>query len=359
MSTSSSTAGGGAGRARFLDACHLRPAGATPVWFMRQAGSALPGHRLLRERYSVLELAKTPELAAELAVMPVRDLGVDAAVLYADIMLPLERMGIAVELLNSGPAIANPVRTRAGVERLRVIEPEEDVPFVLQSIRLVRRELGDRAAIIGFSGGLFTLAAYMIEGGPSREFGRAKALMYREPETWRLLMDKLSAVVIVYLRAQVAAGVDVVQLFDSWVGALNRADYRRYVAPHTRAVFDAIKRMGVPSIHFGTGAAALLEDMAAAGGDLLSVDARVLLDEAWARVGPDKGIQGNLDSTRLLAGWPATEEGARDVLRRARGRPGHVFNLGHAILPETDPALLARLVEFVHETTGNASSRPA
>jgi len=240
-----------------------------------------------------------------------------------------------------------------------VIEPEEDVPFVLQSIRLVKRELGDRAAIIGFSGGLFTLAAYMIEGGPSREFGRAKALMYREPETWRLLMDKLSAVVIVYLRAQVAAGVDVVQLFDSWVGALNRADYRRYVAPHTRAVFDAIKRMGVPSIHFGTGAAALLEDMAAAGGDLLSVDARVLLDEAWARVGPDKGIQGNLDSTRLLAGWPATEEGARDVLRRARGRPGHVFNLGHAILPETDPALLARLVEFVHETTGNASSRPA
>ena len=341
----------GSARARFVDTCRRRPADATPVWFMRQAGSALPGHRKLRERYSVLELAKTPELAAELALMAVRDLGVDAAVLYADIMLPLERMGLDIALLNTGPAIANPVRTRADVEALRLIEPEEDVPFVLDSIRMLRAGLGDRAGIVGFSGAPFTLACYMIEGGPSREFGRAKSLMYREPETWDLLMGKLSTVVVRYLRAQIAAGVDVVQLFDSWVGALNPADYRRYVQPHTRAIFDAIKETGVPSIHFGTGVAALLENMAAAGGDLLSVDARVLLDEAWARIGPDRGIQGNLDATRLLAGWPATAEGARDVLRRAGGRPGHIFNLGHAIQPETDPALLARLVELVHDTT--------
>ncbi len=359
MSTNVSRAKINTGRARFLAACRREAVDATPVWFMRQAGSALPGHRKMREKYSVLELAKTPELAAELAAMPVRDLGVDAAVLYADIMLPLERMGIEVELLNTGPAIANPVRTLADVERLRAIEPARDVPFVLESIRLVKEELGGRAGIIGFSGGLFTLAGYMIEGGPSREFGRAKSLMYREPDTWRLLMDKLAEVVIVYLRAQVAAGVDVVQLFDSWVGALNPADYRRYVGPHTRRVFDAVAEMGVPSIHFGTGAASLLEDMAAAGGDLISVDARVLLDEAWARIGPDKGIQGNLDSTRLLAGWEATEEGARDVLRRAAGRPGHVFNLGHAILPDTDPDMLARLVEYVHESTGSAGFQPA
>jgi len=346
------------GRARFLAACRREAADATPVWFMRQAGSALPGHRALRERYSVLELAKTPELAAALAVMPVQDLGVDAAVLYADIMLPLERMGIEVELLNTGPAIANPVRTRADVERLRLIEPAEDVPFVLDAIRIIRAELGDRAGIIGFAGGLFTLAGYIIEGGPSREFGRAKALMYREPETWDLLMGKLSEVVIRYLQAQIAAGADVAQLFDSWVGALSPMDYRRYVQPHTRRVFDAIKETGVPSIHFGTGAAHLLEDMAAAGGDLVSVDARVLLDEAWARIGHDKGIQGNLDATRLLAGWDATEEGARDVLRRAGGRPGHIFNLGHAILPDTDPALLARLVEFVHASTSGAGVEP-
>jgi uroporphyrinogen decarboxylase len=342
---------------RFLRAAHREAVDATPVWFMRQAGRCLAEYRQLRKRYGILEMAKTPELAAQVTLMPVRAFGVDAAVLFADIMLPLEGMGVVLEIEPEvGPIIHNPVRSIDDVTRLRVIEPREDVRFVLDGIRLVRRELAGRQAVIGFSGSPFTLACYLIEGRPSRDYARAKSLMYREPAAWHLLLSKLSEVVTRYLLAQVEAGADVVQLFDSWLGNLNPADYAHYVQPHVRGIFQAVSDAGAPSIHFATGAAALLELMAEAGGDVISVDHRVLLDDAWARVGFDRGIQGNLDAARLLAGWPAVAEGAGDVLRRASGRPGHIFNLGHGVLPDTDPALLRELVDFVHASTARPSA---
>lgn len=339
----------GTGLARFLDAAHHRQPDTTPIWFMRQAGRCLADYRKLKESYKIMELAKTPELAAEITLMPVKTFDVDAAVLFADIMLPLEKMGVDLDIRQGGPVIFNPVRSAADVERLRVIEPEEDVPYVLDAIRRVCAALEGEKAVIGFSGSPFTLACYLIEGGPSREYGLAKSFMYREPEAWHVLMEKLSVTVARYLVAQIEAGVHVVQLFDSWIGALSPADYTRYVAPHVAGIFDAVRETGAPAIHFGTGAASLLDLMAAAGGDIISVDHRVMLDEAWARIGFERGIQGNLDATRLLAGWPAIEEGARDVLARAGGRPGHIFNLGHGVLPETDPDQIKRLVSFVRE----------
>ena len=313
---------------------------------MRQAGRCLADYRALRERYAILTLAKTPELCAQVTIMPVEAFDVDAAVVFADIMLPLEPMGVSLEIQpDVGPIIHNPVRSRADVDRLRIIDAAE-VSFVLDAIRLVRRELSGRTAVIGFSGSPFTLACYLIEGRPSRDYAIAKSFMYREPEAWHALMEKLSTVVIAYLNAQIVAGAHVVQLFDSWVGALNTEDYEAYVQPHVARIFREVH--GAPTIHFGTGAAALLEPMAAAGGDLLGVDHRVHLDDAWRRIGFDRGIQGNLDAARLLGGWDATTHGAREVLRRAANRPGHIFNLGHGVLPDTDPAVLARLVDLVH-----------
>jgi uroporphyrinogen decarboxylase len=333
-----------------LDACALRQPDCTPVWFMRQAGRCLAEYRQLREKHGILEIAKTPELSAQVTLMPIAAFGVDAAVMFADIVIPLEGMGISLEIQQGGPVIHHPIRTAADVEQLRVIEPP-DVQPVLDAIGIVRRELAGKQAVIGFSGAPFTLASYLIEGGPSRTFEKAKGLMFSQPEVWDALLGKLSDTVIVYLKAQIAAGAQVVQLFDSWVGALNPEDYKRYVQPHTARIFAAVAETGTPSIHFGTGNASLLELMANAGGDLMSVDWRVNLDDAWARIGHDKGIQGNLDGTRVLAPWPAVEAGMRDVLARAGGRPGHIFNLGHGVMPETDPAMLARLVEAVHRET--------
>jgi uroporphyrinogen decarboxylase len=339
-----------AGEARFLAALRHEQPDATPVWFMRQAGRCLADYRKLRERYAILTLAKTPELCAQVTRMPVDAFGVDAAVMFADIMLPLEPMGVDLEIQPEvGPIIHNPIRSRADVDRLRLIEPEHDVAFVMEAIRLVRRDLDGKAAVIGFSGAPFTLACYLIEGRPSRDYAIAKAFMYREPDAWHALMEKLSTVVARYLNAQIAAGAQVVQLFDSWVGALSPTDYDTYVAPHVRSIFSAVH--GAPTIHFGAATAGLLERLADAGGDIISVDARQLLDEAWQRIGFERGIQGNLDATRLLAGWEATEAGARDVLRRAGGRPGHIFNLGHGVLPQSDPDLVRRLVDFVHAET--------
>ena len=333
-----------------LAALARRRSDATPVWFMRQAGRCLADYRRLRERYPILTLAKTPELCAEVTLMPVTAFGVDAAVMFADIMLPLEPMGIDLEIEPTvGPIIHNPIRSAADVERLRLIDPAEDLPFVLDAVRLVRRELDGRQAVIGFSGAPFTLACYLIEGRPSREYGIAKAFMFGQPTAWHALMTKLSHVVIRYLDAQVAAGAHLVQLFDSWIGALAPDDYARYVQPHVRRIFDEVT--GAPTIHFGTGAGTLLEHMADAGGHIIGVDHRIPLDAAWARVGATRGIQGNLDPTRLLAGWDATQDGALDVLRRAGGRPGHIFNLGHGVLPDTDPDLLRRLVDLVHLET--------
>ena len=335
------------GEGRFLAALRHEQPDATPVWFMRQAGRSLADYRALRERYPILTLAKTPELCAEVTLMPVRTFGVDAAVLFADIMLPLEPMGVSLEIQpDVGPIIHHPIRSAADVDRLRLIEPAEEVAFVMDAIRLVRREISGRQALIGFSGSPFTLGCYLIEGRPSRDYAIAKAFMYREPAAWQALMEKLAEVVIRYLNAQVAAGAQVVQLFDSWVGALAPADYVTYVQPHVARILAAVR--GAPTIHFGTGTAALLELMTEAGGDVIGVDARQSLDVAWERIGFERGVQGNLDATRLLAGWDATRDGARGVLGRAANRPGHIFNLGHGVLPDTDPALLTRLVELVH-----------
>ncbi len=339
------------GLARMLDACQLRQPDATPIWFMRQAGSCLADHREMRKKYDVLTIAKTPELCTEVSVMPVREYGVDAAVLYADIMLPLEGMGVSLELTDVGPIIHNPIRSRQDIEALQVINAEEAVSFVMEAIHMVRRELHGQQAVIGFSGGPFTLAYYLIEGGPSRDYPLAKALMYGQPELWDALMSKLTAVVTDYLLAQIRAGIDVVQLFDSWVGTLSPSVYRRFVLPYSQRIFQAVKQTGVPTIHFGTGTAALMEVMLEAGGDLIGVDWRVDLDAAWARVGYDHGIQGNLDPTLLLTAWPTIETAVQDILHRAANRPGHIFNLGHAVQKGTDPDQLRRLVDFVHERT--------
>ena len=334
---------------RFLRACRHEPVDATPIWFMRQAGRSFAAYRRLRERYGILELAKTPELCAEVTLMPVRELGVDAAVLFADIMLPLEPMGVGLRIEPEvGPIIDRPIRSAADVAALRPFDAAE-VSFTLDAIRLVRREVDGRAGVIGFSGAPFTLACYLIEGRPSRDFALAKAFMYREPAAWHDLMERLATMIVSYLRAQADAGADVVQLFDSWVGGLGPADYREFVQPHVRRIFAALR--DVPTIHFGTGTAALLELLAEAGGDVIGLDHRVSLADAWARVGHDRGVQGNLDAARLLAGWEATRAGARAVLDEAAGRPGHVFNLGHGVLPETDTDLLRRLVDLVHEQT--------
>jgi uroporphyrinogen decarboxylase len=334
---------------RFVRACRLEPVNATPVWFMRQAGRSFGAYRKLRERYGILELAKTPELCAEVTLMPVLELGVDAAVLFADIMLPLEPMGVGLRIEPEiGPIIDRPIRSAADVAALRPFDPA-DVSFTLDAIRLVRAELAGRAGVIGFSGAPFTLACYLIEGRPSRDFAIAKAFMYREPAAWHELMRRLSTMVSVYLLSQVDAGAEVVQVFDSWVGGLGPADYATFVQPHVRQIFDDLE--GVPTIHFGTGTAALLELMTAAGGDVIGIDHRQSLGAAWRRVGHDHGVQGNLDAARLLAGWEATKAGALQVLDEAAGRPGHIFNLGHGVLPATDTGLLCRLVDFVHEET--------
>jgi len=337
---------------RFVRACRREPVDATPVWFMRQAGRSFAAYRKLRERHGILELAKTPDLCAEVTLMPVRELGVDAAVLFADIMLPLEPMGVGLRIeADVGPIVDHPIRSAADVAALRAFEPAE-VSFTIDAIRLVKRELDGAAGVIGFSGAPFTLACYLVEGRPSRDFATAKAFMYREPVAWHDLMERLSKMVVAYLRAQVDAGADVVQVFDSWVGGLGPADYREFVQRHVQRIFAALG--DVPTIHFGTGTAALLELLADAGGDVIGLDHRISLGDAWRRVGHDRGVQGNLDAARLLAGWEATRAGARAVLDEAGGRPGHVFNLGHGVLPQTDTDLLRRLVDLVHEQTARA-----
>jgi uroporphyrinogen decarboxylase len=330
-------------------ACRLEPVERTPVWFMRQAGRSLPEYRELRKRFNLFEVCRQPELCAEVTLQPVVAHGVDAAVMFADIMLPVLGMGIEVELVESvGPVVAEPVRTAADVERLRVPDPDEAVPFILDAIRLVRSDLDPARAVVGFCGGPFTVAGYLVEGKPTRDFVQVKKLMYREPDVWHALMDKLADTSVAYVWAQVAAGADVIQVFDSWVGALSPADYTEFAAPYSARILAALD---VPTIHFGTGTATLLELMAEAGGDVSGLDGRIPLDRGWDAVGSDRGVQGNLDPAALLGPWERTEGGALDVLARAGGRPGHVFNLGHDVLPETDPSVLRRLVELVHERT--------
>jgi len=313
---------------------------------MRQAGRSLPEYRELRERHSFWELAGTPELCAEVTLQPVRRHGVDAAVLFADIMTPVLGMGLEVDLVEGvGPVVQTPVQTPADVARLRVPEPEEVFAPVLEAIRIIRRELDDDRALVGFCGGPFTVAGYLVEGRPSRDFTRVKTLMYSQPDVWGGLLDRLAETFGGYLAAQQRAGADVLQLFDSWVGVLSPQDYEEFVAPWSSRILAAVD---APTIHFGTGTAALLAQMAAAGGDVVGLDWRVPLDVGWAQVG-DRGVQGNLDPAVLLGPWERVERSARDVLRRAGGRAGHIFNLGHGVLPGTDPDVLTRLAALVRE----------
>jgi uroporphyrinogen decarboxylase len=328
------------------------PVERTPVWFMRQAGRSLPEYRALRERHGFFEIANTPELCAEVTLQPVRRHGVDAAVLFADIITPVLGMGIAVELVEGvGPVVERPIVTAADVEQLRVPDPEEAYAPVLEAVRIVRRELEPDRALVGFCGGPFTVAGYLVEGKPSRDFLETKRLMYREPAVWHALLDRLTDTFCGYVAATAAAGADAVQLFDSWVGSLSVADYEEFVAPYSARVLASVD---VPTIHFGTGTAHLLGAMAAAGGDAIGLDWRVPLDQGWLAAGPDKAVQGNLDPAVLLGPWERVEAAALDVLARAGGRPGHVFNLGHGVLPETNPDDLGRLVRLVHERTARA-----
>ncbi|MFL5955267.1 MAG: uroporphyrinogen decarboxylase [Gaiellaceae bacterium] len=333
-------------------AARREPVERTPVWFMRQAGRSLPEYRAVRERHSFWEVAQTPELCAEVTLQPVRRHGVDAAVMFADIMTPVLAMGLDVELVEGvGPVVAEPVRTLGDVERLLVPDPGQAFAPLLEAIRIVRRELAPEQALVGFCGGPFTVAGYLVEGKPSREFATVKALMYREPHVWHALVDKLAECFGGYVRAQVGAGADVVQLFDSWVGALSPSDYDEFVAPSSARVLASVH---VPTIHFGTGASTLLPAMTRAGGDVIGLDWRIALDDGWDVVGEDRAVQGNLDPAVLLGPWERVESAALDVLERARGRFGHIFNLGHGVLPGTDPDVLSRLAALVQERTVEA-----
>jgi uroporphyrinogen decarboxylase len=335
---------------RFLRACRRQPVDTTPVWFMRQAGRYMAEYRAIRERHTLLEICRQPELATEVTLQPVRSHGVDAAILFADILLPLEPMGCPFEFAaGEGPQIHEPVRDRAGVEKLRVIEPEHDLAHVLDAIRLIKRELAQKTPLIGFAGAPFTLASYVVEGGKSSNYALTKRLMYSDPDLWGALMGKLSEVVRRYLCAQVAAGADAVQLFDSWIGALSPTDYREFVFPHVRHILSGLAGLDVPVIHFGTGTASLLELQRDAGGSVIGVDWRTPLDQAWARLGPDVAVQGNLDPLLLGAPRPLLTRRIDDVLERAAGRLGHIFNVGHGILPDTPPDAVKFSVDWVHE----------
>ncbi len=335
--------------APFLRACRREPTEYTPVWLMRQAGRFMAEYRALRARFGFLELCKNPEAAAEVTLLPVERLGVDAAIIFADILLPVEPMGVGLEFAKGeGPIIHRPVRRAADLATLADVDPREATPFVFEAIRKVRTALSERVPLIGFAGAPFTVASYLIEGGASREYLHTKRLMHDDPSTWQALMERLVKVTVGYVNGQIAAGAQAVQLFDSWVGALSPADYREFVLAHTRAVIKGLTP-GVPVIHFGTGTAGLLELVREAGGDVIGLDWRVDLGDAWKRLGYDVAVQGNLDPALLLAKPAEIKRHVRAILDRAAGRPGHIFNLGHGVLPETPVEHVIAMVEMVHE----------
>jgi uroporphyrinogen decarboxylase len=337
---------------RFLRACRLQEVDRTPVWFMRQAGRYMPEYRTLRARHSLLTLCRTPELAVEVTLQPVRALGVDAAILFSDLLLPLAPLGIPFDFqAGEGPVVERPLRSRADIEALRRFEPREDLGMVLEAIRILRRELEGKVPLIGFAGAPFTLASYAIEGGHSTSFAATKSLLYGDPEAWHRLAALLADTAGDYLRAQVEAGVQAVQVFDSWVGALDAGDYREFVLPHVRALFAHLEGLDVPVIHFGTGTGHILDEQREAGGHVIGLDWRTPLDEGWARLGPSVGVQGNLDPTLLFAPRERLLARVDDVLRRAAGRRGHVFNLGHGILPGTPVDNVKAVVDHVHAAT--------
>jgi len=322
----------------------------TPVWYMRQAGRSLPEYRKVREGVPMLTACATPELVVEITMQPIRRYGVDAAIFFSDIVVPLKAIGVDLDIKPGvGPVVETPIRSRTDLAVLRPLEPD-DVPYVAESVRALVAELGG-TPLIGFAGAPFTLASYLIEGGPSKNHDRTKAMMYGEPELWHALMERLSEITLAFLRVQVEAGAAAVQLFDSWVGAVAPGDYREFVLPHTSRIFAGLADLDVPRIHFGVGTGELLGLLGEAGADVVGVDWRVPLDEAAVRVGAGKALQGNLDPAVLLAPWEVVERRARDVLTRGRVAEGHVFNLGHGVLPATDPDQLARLTDLVHEAS--------
>lgn len=333
----------------FLAACRRLPASRTPVWFMRQAGRSLPEYRAVREQHTFSQMIRRPEIATEVTLQPIRRLGVDAAILFSDIVTPVQSVVAGIDVHpGKGPVIEVPFRTRKDLQRLRPIEPEIDLAYVLETVRMVTAELGARVPLIGFAGAPFTVASYLVEGGRSKDYVRTKALMYGEPDVWEDLANRLADMALATLRAQVASGARAVQVFDSWVGALCEADYRHYVLPASRRIFEGLADLDVPCIHFGVGAGHLLGAMADAGADVVGVDWRTPLPVAARIVGPDKALQGNLDPTTLFAPPEVLETKVVDVLRDARELPGHVFNLGWGVLPDTDPDALRRVVDQVH-----------
>lgn len=335
---------------RFLKACRREQVDCTPVWLMRQAGRYMAEYMEIRTKYDFLTMCKTPELATEVTLQPINRLGVDAAILFADILLPLEGMGINLAFAkNEGPVISNPVRRIQDVENIRILEAEEATPYVMEAIRMIRKELADRAPLIGFSGAPFTIASYIIEGGGSKEYKNCKTMMFGAPEVWDALMEKISEVLLRYLKAQIKAGAQAVQMFDSWVGALSPDDYERYVLPYSRYVLSGLKDEGVPVIHFANNASAMLELVVRAGGDVIGIDWRINLDEAWRRIGYDRAVQGNLDPFTLFAPPRLIEEKVKRILEMAENRPGHIFNLGHGINKETPVENVIAMVEAVHK----------
>lgn len=335
-----------------MEACHREKSNATPIWFMRQAGRFLPEYRRIREKHSLLEICQDPELCAEVSILPVDILDVDAAILFADIMLPLEGMGVEVEFRDGvGPVIEESIGSFESVNSLSTVDPKADVPFVMEAISATKKRLNSRLPLIGFCGAPFTLACYLIEGRSSRDFVKTKRIMYKDPKTWHLLMEKLSTSMATYLAAQIEAGVDAVQLFDTWVGCLSPQDYHRYVLPYSLRIFRYLEGYNVPRIHFGIGTANLLNEMKQAGGDVFSIDWRIPIDIAWQKLGYDVAIQGNLDPAVLLADVDLVKSQAMDILERVGGKPGHIFNLGHGILPNTPIENVTDLVKFVHAHT--------
>jgi len=326
---------------------------------MRQAGRYMSEYRSLRERYTLLDICRTPDLATEVTLQPVRRIEVDAAILFSDLLLPLEPLGIHFDFVRGeGPAIDNPLRSEADLARIRRFEPRDELAYVLDAIKQIKAALAGRVPLIGFAGAPFTLASYAIEGGHSSSFAHTKSLMYGHPAAWHRFCETVADVIGEYLVAQIEAGVDAVQIFDSWVGALNAADYREFILPHTKKIFDRVGARnaeaggdGVPTIHFGVGTGSILAELREAGGDVIGADWRTPLDEAWDRIGPDRGIQGNLDPTLLLGPLDRVFGATDEVLARAAGRPGHIFNLGHGILPTTPVEHVQALARYVHQKT--------
>jgi uroporphyrinogen decarboxylase len=339
---------------RFLRACRRELVDATPVWFMRQAGRYMSEYRAIREKYSLLEICYHPELAAEVTLQPIQILGVDAAILFADILLPAIPLGVGLKFAKGeGPILQNPISTMKDVRALNPVNVQTDLGYAMEAIRILRGALNGMP-LIGFCGAPFTVASYLIEGGSSREFLKTKTMMYSDPQTWHALMEKLSSVLADYLVAQIRAGVQAVQVFDSWVGTLSPSDYEMFVLPYSQRVLQAAKAEGVPVIHFGTNTTTLLPLMKRAGGDVIGLDWRIPLDNGWTLLGSDVAVQGNLDPVTLFAPLPEIKSRVHDILRRADGRPGHIFNLGHGILQNTPVDNVKAVVDMVHEYTAVA-----